>query len=134
MQRQAEPFKGVLVGALAGLAGGLVMNQFQSLWSKLTEDESHSEHAHPPRQYVSQRQLEGQQQSEEEDEPATVKVADAISQLRTAGWLAQWEEMLLDAEQKIARPRQIYLGYDERDYVPMEARGDAKSASFTTAD
>jgi citrate synthase len=37
---------------------------------------------------------------------------------RTAGWLAQWEEMLLDKEQKIARPRQIYTGYDERPYTP----------------
>jgi citrate synthase len=35
---------------------------------------------------------------------------------RTAGWLAQWEEMLLDKEQKIARPRQIYIGLDERPY------------------
>jgi len=35
---------------------------------------------------------------------------------RTAGWLAQWEEMLLDKEQKIARPRQLYVGYDERPY------------------
>jgi citrate synthase len=35
---------------------------------------------------------------------------------RTAGWLAQWEEMLLDKEQKIARPRQVYTGYDERAY------------------
>ncbi len=35
---------------------------------------------------------------------------------RMAGWLAQWEEMLLDKEQKIARPRQIYTGYDERPY------------------
>jgi len=35
---------------------------------------------------------------------------------RTAGWLAQWEEMLLDKEQKIARPRQIYTGYGERPY------------------
>ncbi|HEY0995343.1 MAG TPA: citrate synthase [Gemmatimonadaceae bacterium] len=35
---------------------------------------------------------------------------------RTAGWLAQWEEMLLDKEQKIARPRQIYTGYGERAY------------------
>jgi citrate synthase len=48
---------------------------------------------------------------------------------RTAGWLAQWEEMLLDTEQKIARPRQIYLGYDERDYLSMEQRGEAKSAT-----
>ena len=41
---------------------------------------------------------------------------------RTAGWLAQWEEMLLDPEQKIARPRQIYVGEDERPFVPMEDR------------
>ena len=41
---------------------------------------------------------------------------------RTSGWLAQWEEMLLDAEQKIARPRQIYMGYDRRSYVNMEQR------------
>ncbi|HEX9622063.1 MAG TPA: citrate synthase [Polyangiaceae bacterium] len=41
---------------------------------------------------------------------------------RTAGWLAQWEEMLLDKEQKIARPRQIYTGYDERRFVPMSER------------
>lgn len=41
---------------------------------------------------------------------------------RTSGWLAQWAEMLQDSEQKIARPRQIYLGYRERDYVPIEQR------------
>jgi len=41
---------------------------------------------------------------------------------RTAGWIAQWEEMLLDSEQKIARPRQIYTGAGRRDYVPMEKR------------
>ncbi|MCA9949244.1 MAG: citrate synthase [Anaerolineales bacterium] len=41
---------------------------------------------------------------------------------RTIGWLAQWQEMLLDKEQKIARPRQVYLGSDERDYVSMEDR------------
>jgi citrate synthase len=41
---------------------------------------------------------------------------------RTSGWLAQWEEMLQDKEQKIARPRQVYLGAARRDYVPVEAR------------
>ncbi|HVB38943.1 MAG TPA: citrate/2-methylcitrate synthase, partial [Vicinamibacterales bacterium] len=41
---------------------------------------------------------------------------------RTAGWIAQWEEMLLDPEQKIARPRQIYQGAEKRDYVPAEKR------------
>ena len=41
---------------------------------------------------------------------------------RTVGWVAQWEEMLLDPEQKIARPRQIYMGEGPRDYVPREQR------------
>jgi len=41
---------------------------------------------------------------------------------RTVGWLAQWEEMLLDPEQKIARPRQIYTGYELRDWLPIEKR------------
>lgn len=41
---------------------------------------------------------------------------------RTVGWLTQWQELLTDPEQKIARPRQIYTGYDQRDYVPMAER------------
>src|ERR1700730_2252943 len=41
---------------------------------------------------------------------------------RTSGWLAQWEEMLLDEETKIARPRQLYLGSEEREYVPIGNR------------
>ena len=41
---------------------------------------------------------------------------------RTPGWLAQWEEMLTDPEQKIARPRQVYLGEGERHYVPLSER------------
>src|ERR1022692_4488902 len=41
---------------------------------------------------------------------------------RTAGWLAQWEEMLMDPEQKIARPRQIYTGPQVRDYVTRDKR------------
>ncbi len=41
---------------------------------------------------------------------------------RAAGWLSQWEESLLDKEQKIARPRQIYLGAPKRDYVSMSSR------------
>ena len=41
---------------------------------------------------------------------------------RTCGWLAQWEEMLLDSEQKIARPRQVYTGAPRRDYIPMDDR------------
>ncbi|MGH7545180.1 MAG: citrate synthase [Gemmatimonadota bacterium] len=42
---------------------------------------------------------------------------------RTAGWLAQWQEMLLSDERRIARPRQVYVGPDARDYVPITARG-----------
>jgi len=41
---------------------------------------------------------------------------------RTSGWLAQWVELLEDPDQKIARPRQIYLGHDERNYVAIEQR------------
>ena len=46
---------------------------------------------------------------------------------RTSGWLAQWVELLEDKDQKIARPRQIYLGHRTRDYVPMEQRKTAAS-------
>ncbi len=42
---------------------------------------------------------------------------------RTAGWLAQWQEMIDDPEQKIARPRQLYVGPGEREYVPIGLRG-----------
>ncbi|MBS1241475.1 MAG: citrate synthase [Gemmatimonadetes bacterium] len=41
---------------------------------------------------------------------------------RLPGWLAQWEEMLMDKDQKIARPRQIFIGKDERNFVPMNKR------------
>jgi citrate synthase len=41
---------------------------------------------------------------------------------RTAGWLAQWQELLEDPEQKIARPRQVYLGQGERNFLPMAKR------------
>ena len=41
---------------------------------------------------------------------------------RTSGWLAQWDEMTNDKDQKIGRPRQIFLGYGERNYAPMEQR------------
>jgi citrate synthase len=42
---------------------------------------------------------------------------------RTAGWIAQWREMITDPEQKIARPRQVYTGARKRDYAPVAARG-----------
>ena len=41
---------------------------------------------------------------------------------RTVGWVSQWEEMVLDQEQKIARPRQVYVGHPRRDYVPFDKR------------
>ncbi|MDA2919949.1 citrate synthase [Desulfobacterota bacterium AH_259_B03_O07] len=41
---------------------------------------------------------------------------------RTAGWLAQWKEMLQDEERKISRPRQIYVGPEKRDYIPIDER------------
>ena len=42
---------------------------------------------------------------------------------RVSGWLSQWQEMLEDPDQKIARPRQIFTGYAKRDFVPLSARG-----------
>jgi citrate synthase len=41
---------------------------------------------------------------------------------RTTGWLAQWQELVTDPEQKIARPRQIYVGHETRKFVPIEQR------------
>lgn len=41
---------------------------------------------------------------------------------RTAGWAAQWQEFLLDPDNKIARPRQVYCGYKKRDYIPLDKR------------
>ncbi len=52
--------------------------------------------------------------------PAMFPVLFAIG--RTAGWLAQWEELVSDSTRKIARPRQIYVGEAERDYVSIAAR------------
>jgi citrate synthase len=42
---------------------------------------------------------------------------------RTVGWLAQWQEMMMDTDKKIARPRQIYVGEEQRNFVPMTLRG-----------
>jgi citrate synthase len=47
---------------------------------------------------------------------------------RAAGWLAQWQEMLTDPEQKIARPRQVWTGHETREFVPMERRGAGVTA------
>jgi len=46
---------------------------------------------------------------------------------RVSGWMAQWAELVRDTEQKIARPRQIYLGEDVRQYVPIESRPKPES-------
>jgi citrate synthase len=53
---------------------------------------------------------------------------------RMPGWLAQWEEGLLDPEQKIARPRQLYIGPDERDYEPVTSRDRVHHDLFTPPD
>jgi citrate synthase len=47
---------------------------------------------------------------------------------RTAGWLAQWQELLEDPAQKISRPRQVYLGARQREFVPMKKRTAAQAA------
>jgi citrate synthase len=50
---------------------------------------------------------------------------------RTVGWLAQWQELICDPEQKIARPRQIYTGYEARDVVELQKRGALATAPAT---
>ncbi len=45
-----------------------------------------------------------------------------VAMARTAGWIAQWKEMIADPEQKIGRPRQLYIGETARQYVPLEER------------
>jgi citrate synthase len=42
---------------------------------------------------------------------------------RTVGWIAQWKEMIEDPEQRIGRPRQLYMGAAERNFVPIDQRG-----------
>jgi citrate synthase len=42
---------------------------------------------------------------------------------RTVGWISQWKEMVEDPSQRIGRPRQIYVGAPQRDFVPMSGRG-----------
>jgi citrate synthase len=48
---------------------------------------------------------------------------------RTAGWLSHWKEMIEDPDQRITRPRQLYVGPTQRPYVPLRARGDGASGS-----
>ena len=60
-------------------------------------------------------------------DPAMFTVLFAIP--RTVGWLAQWQELIQDSEQKIARPRQIYTGYPERQVIAMEKRAAAAPAT-----
>ena len=46
-----------------------------------------------------------------------------VAVARTVGWVSQWKEMIEDPEQKIGRPRQLYIGATERPYVPVDRRG-----------
>jgi len=46
---------------------------------------------------------------------------------RTVGWIAHWKEMLSDDEQKIGRPRQLYQGHKQRDFIPIEKRGHTEN-------
>jgi citrate synthase len=53
---------------------------------------------------------------------------------RTSGWMAQWAEMVRDPEQKIARPRQVYIGSDTRKWAPMEQRPEPTSREDAVSD
>jgi citrate synthase len=49
---------------------------------------------------------------------------------RTVGWLSHWKEFLADKDNRIVRPRQVYLGHSRRNYVPMNQRGESASAQL----
>ena len=53
---------------------------------------------------------------------------------RTSGWMAQWAEMVRDPEQKIARPRQVYIGADTRKWAPMDQRPEPTSREDAVSD
>ena len=53
----------------------------------------------------------------------TTMFTSIFAMARTVGWIAQWNEMISDPDQKIGRPRQLYVGAPERDVVPMAQRG-----------
>ena len=53
---------------------------------------------------------------------------------RASGWIAQWAEMVTDEEQKISQPRQVYLGEEERHYVPLEKRPPPKVRETAVSD
>jgi Protein of unknown function (DUF1440) len=80
-RRENNVWKGLAAGVIGGLAGGFVMNQFQSLWSHLTGDEKDSEQAHTPKQ--SGRKTDGDEERQSDDgmdAPATIKLASTISE------------------------------------------------------
>ena len=52
----------------------------------------------------------------------TTEGAQKVALARTVGWVAQWNEMISDPDQKIGRPRQLYTGPVQRDYVPVDQR------------
>ena len=52
---------------------------------------------------------------------------------RTAGWISQWEEMMTDEEQRIGRPRQLYMGHEIRDYTEIDKRGQEPAVKVTQA-
>ena len=56
------------------------------------------------------------------DELFAGKTVALFALARTVGWIAQWKEMIEDPHQKIGRPRQLYTGVKERNYVPVNKR------------
>ena len=53
---------------------------------------------------------------------ALINRASIFALARTVGWIAQWNELIADPEQKIGRPRQLFQGKAKRDFVPMAKR------------
>ncbi|MCZ6471016.1 MAG: hypothetical protein O6649_06630, partial [Gammaproteobacteria bacterium] len=54
-----------------------------------------------------------------------------FSKAPTAGWISQWEEIMTDEEQRIGRPRQLYMGHEIRDYIEIDNRGAETTGKVT---
>src|ERR1044072_6955310 len=99
-RRETNAWKGMAAGLIAGLVASWAMNQFQDLWSKISGDEKDSGSAHPPRQFAPDESSEEKSNGEEET-PATVKAASAVSE-------EVFHHELTDSEKEVAGPAVHY--------------------------
>jgi hypothetical protein len=101
MPEKPNVWKGLAAGVAGGLAASWAMNQFQALWNRLSGDEEKSERAHSPRQNGRREATDRGRSTSEEDAPATVRAADAVSE-------TVLDRHLTKGEKRIAGPAVHY--------------------------